>query len=331
MEQMSPQAKAIETAENKIRQLVKTRFFSMTTVKRYEVEKIISEALAYIPEELKETVKRSLFQFFIRQSYEIRMLQPSLLTFLALGTLTGNTSLSPIPKQRAKEIVQALPITGNRVSFNFGVPAGRYYEDFYRTQVKPIMESLASRYSVDENGKSLRNRAEIMARAEASAKMVDGLRSQGVKLVIVSSHVDCSERCRPYQGRVYSLDGTSGTEPVKYEPIENAIEVYYTTRAGKVWRNGLFGFNCRHTITPYVGQLSARYTKADIVKQYDITKRQRLMERKIRNLKMLANEVKGVNRKAYEEYAGRIKSAIVEYEEYSHKNKRAYYPSRIKI
>ena len=47
-------------------------------------------------------------------------------------------------------------------------------------------------------------------RYEANLQDVAKLKEEGVKLVMASSHADASLRCAPYQGKLYSLDGSSG-------------------------------------------------------------------------------------------------------------------------
>ena len=35
--------------------------------------------------------------------------------------------------------------------------------------------------------------------------------AKGVRIVYIPPHANCSKRCQPYQGKLYSLDGTSGS------------------------------------------------------------------------------------------------------------------------
>lgn len=124
------------------------------------------------------------------------------------------------------------------------------------------------------------------------------MRANGDKLVWASTHVDCSPRCFPWQGRLYSLDGSYGTTDtgVSYQPLENAVNVPYTTKAGKTYMNGLLGFNCRHRLIPYKDeqQPPKGYTKAQTVQAYGIDLQQRAMEREIRRVKERAHLLKGV-------------------------------------
>lgn len=95
-------------------------------------------------------------------------------------------------------------------------------------------------------------------------------KSNGVKLVIASAHADCSGRCSKWQGKVYSLDGSYGTteDGREYQPLENATDVYYTTKAGRTYKNGLLGFNCRHKLHEFNGQQPQTISKEDRKKEY---------------------------------------------------------------
>ena len=150
----------------------------------------------------------------------------------------------------------------------------------------------------DRNGASLRNIAEIHVRHDYQQASIEQMRANGVKLVWASTHVDCSPRCFPWQGKLYSLDGTSGTtdKGVSYQPLEVAVNVPYTTRAGKTYMNGLLGFNCRHRLIPYKDEQEAPkgYTKAQTERAYQLDLQQRAMEREIRRLKERAHLLKGV-------------------------------------
>lgn len=131
-----------------------------------------------------------------------------------------------------------------------GVAMQKYADDYIRENVRPVLNELARQQAKDPDDvsgrNSLRNRAEMEARYQGHIDNIQRLRDSGARLVVASTHADCSERCRPWQGRVYSLDGTSGTtdDGRKYVPLETATDVWYTTKSGKRYKNGLLGFNC---------------------------------------------------------------------------------------
>lgn len=256
---------------------------------------------------------------------------------------TARSAATDMPRDTAVKVLKQhdIRIVGDTVYApelrQYGVPLKEYAET-YEKKVKPVFDRLeaeAARDPDDTTGRNtLRNRAEMEVRYADHLRTIDDFKAAGVKLVIASTHSDCSKRCAPWQGRVYSLDGTSGTTPDgrQYVPLEKATDVIYTTKAGKTYKNGLLGFNCRHYLVEYKDDL--RFTKQSEEteqKEYKITLKQREYERTIRDLKVKAIESKGTNKDEYTRAVKAYKAKTSEYIDYCHGNNRAYYPSRIKI
>ena len=197
---------------------------------------------------------------------------------------------------------------------------------------------MVKQYPLDPNDvsgrNSLRNLAEMEVRYQSHKDSIENLKAKGVKLVIASTHADCSERCAKWQGKVFSLDGTYGTtdDGRPYEPLENATDIYYTTKAGKTYKNGLLGFNCRHFIIPY--KSGYRFPKPNANeerRQYGITLKQRELERQVRKWRTEAITLRGLNREAYLSARQKAIEWNKAYIKFSHDNGRAYYPSRTEI
>ena len=339
----------MEEAETKIRQVTKDEFFKQTrkTAIDRKVYAIIREAMTQIKiPDLRRASEASLLEFYNRQYRELRRSfswQLPMVAALALlsGCRTDGTEIKPTNTERsaAWRIVENAGYTGART---MGVPMQRFSQDYIRENVQPALDRLAKQYPYDpdsgltpqEHRNSLRNRAEFEVRGQAQQDSIDGFRSRGVKLVICSTHADCSKRCAPWQGRVYSLDGTSGRtdDGRTYVPLENATEIYDTTKSGKRWRNGLLGFNCRHFLVEYkTGYYFPEPNAAEEKKEYMITETQRRLERSVRDWRTVAVENKGVNHDRYVEARAKAIEWNKRYIEYSQKNNRAYYPSRTKI
>ncbi len=339
----------MEEAETKIRQVAKDEFFNQTrkTAIDRKVYAIIREAMAQIKiPDLRRAAEVSLLEFYNRQYRELRRSfswQLPMVAALALlnGHRTDGTPVKATMREQsaAWRTVEAEGYSGARV---MGVPMQRFSQDYIRENVQPALDRLAKQYPYDpdsgltpqEHRNSLRNRAEFEVRGQAQQDSIDGFRSRGVKLVICSTHADCSKRCAPWQGRVYSLDGTSGRtdDGRTYAPLENATEIYDTTKSGKRWRNGLLGFNCRHFLVEYkTGYYFPEPNAAEEKKEYMITETQRRLERNVRDWRTVAVENKGVNHDRYVEARAKAIEWNKRYIEYSQKNNRAYYPSRTKI
>lgn len=342
----------MEEAETKIRQVAKDEFFKQTrkTAIDRKVYAIIREAMAQIKiPDLRRASEVSLLDFYNRQYRELRRSfswQLPMVAALALlnGHRTDGTPVRATMREQsaAWRTVEAAGYSGSRV---MGVPMQRFSQDYIRENVQPALDRLAKQYPYDpdsgvtpqEHRNSLRNRAEFEVRGQAQQDSIDGFRSRGVKLVICSTHADCSERCRPYQGRVYSLDGTRGRtdDGRDYVPLEEATNNprdSYATKAGKVWQNGLLGFNCRHFLVEY--KSGYHFPKPDVKaerKEYMITETQRRLERNVRDWRTVAVENKGVNHERYVAARAKAIEWNKRYIEYSQKNNRAYYPSRTKI
>ena len=214
----------------------------------------------------------------------------------------------------------------------------RYSELYIKYQVRPVLDRLAGQYPKDPGDisgrNSLRNRAEMEVRYDGHTQNIAELKAQGVRLVIASAHADCSERCRPWQGRVYSLDGTSGTtdDGRRFVPLERATDIYYTTKAGKTYKNGLLGFNCRHFLVAY--KSGYRFPKPNAEeerRQYAITEQQRRMERVVLKWRTIAVESKGQDQTRYLYARKKAIEANRAYIDFSRENGRAYYPSRTKL
>lgn len=108
----------------------------------------------------------------------------------------------------------------------------------------------------------------------------------GIKLIEVSSHLGARPGCAPYQGRIFSRDGSSGTttdgagNKITYTPLSQ-------TSYGKP--DGLFGINCGHVQYPFFPGCSFQsyfpYPKEENAEMYKNHQKQRYYERQIRAAK----------------------------------------------
>ena len=97
-----------------------------------------------------------------------------------------------------------------------------------------------------------------------------------VDLVLVSSHMGARPTHQVWQGKIYSRSGKSRKYP------DFVSSTGYGTGAG------LCGWNCRHSFSPYfegMGNPFERYNDEKNKKLYDLTQKQRSMERGIRKTK----------------------------------------------
>lgn len=311
--------------------------------------KLIDRALNKISSPtLKQDARVSLTRFARRAYEDLKRTFPIAKKAVALYTLIKGVS-SAIDKGKTfqSEEVYVPNTTAEKTAFK------ELYGETYATQAKGIptqefskrymkrvanaLDKLADTRAVDPSDvtgrNGLRNLAEMQVRYERHQEDIAKLKADGVKLVICSTHGDCSERCSEWQGRVYSLDGTSGRteDGRKYVPLEVATDVYYTTKSGRTYKNGLLGFNCRHKLTPYSeGMVAPFVSKAEQERERAITKRQRKLERYVIDWRERALMQKG-NAVEYKKAKGKATYWYDEYVRFSKAHGRAYYPDRVKI
>lgn len=344
------QAIAIEEAETELRLLVKDNFLARTkrSITDSKAKEIIANALKKIKIlGLRTAAKQSLINFYLRQQREINRINgANLLVLLSLISLTakGEKTAKTIPKPRAiaivREAIDNFNVTHGTQYDNtkiYGVPLQKFSNAYIKENVKPVLDNLSKQFAFDpddiERRNSLRNKAEMEVRYQSHQDNINELKEQGHRLVIASEHADCSERCRPYQGRVYSLDGTSGTtaDGRKFVPLEEATQNPKDLTNRGVY-NGLLGYNCRHYLVPYKDGF--RFPKPDPrqeTKDYEITQKQRYLERQVRHWRTVAVTNKVSDPQAYSKARKKAIEYNKKYIEYSKKNGRAYYPSRTKL
>mgnify|MGYP004655761453 FL=1 len=107
-----------------------------------------------------------------------------------------------------------------------------------------------------------------------------------IQLIEVSSHMGARPLCAPYQGRIFSRDGSKGVTTdgaggkIYYTPLS---ETSYGQPAG------LFGINCGHVQYPFVPGINFQryfpYPKEENDRRYVQFQQQRAMERGIRAAK----------------------------------------------
>lgn len=212
-------------------------------------------------------------------------------------------------------------------------PKGLAIIEDYQKKVRRAYEKAVRELAQDEaktiSSGSLRNIAECRVRFEANMGDLAAMRAAGVKLVWISSHADCSKRCEPWQGRLYSLDDTTGTKDgYSYIPIERAM------LGEKGDGNGILsGYNCRHRAVPYKDGSVApeEYGVKEIQKERKIDQKQRYMERRIREVKQQAFIIRSNDGKAAQELFKKAREMTDAYRKFSEENGRAAFIYRTQV
>lgn len=232
--------------------------------------------------------------------------------------------------------IKSLPKVNDVRAYNRATPNMTYDREYEKEVVSRVNAILDEQAKEDYSDRySLRAAVERQVREEWHQKQIETLKSQGVNLVWIDSHANCSERCAPFQAKLYSLDGTSGTiDGIPYRPLSEATDIYVYTKVGKCYKNGcISGFNCRHRLIPYKkGFKPVTIPKEVLEKERNVEIRQRELERNVRRYETRAlGWKKEGNKDLYLRYKGLAKKWTEEYVSFSKKNKVPFYPSRLVI
>ena len=351
---LNSQALTLEEAQSEIRVAVKDAAILRTP--RAELDKKVKEIIARaldrikIPS-LKDAARRSLLQFYQKQRLIAAQIpREALFLYFALLKLGGGGKIEKgsteyeytrsISLETARQTVRRA--AGTEIpsveTIELGTARQTYTKTYFEEMIKPTFERMAREEALDPDSEeylgrvhTLRNRAEREVRHEGHTQMLEDFRARGIKLVIVSSHADCSDRCKPFQGKVFSLDGTSGKtdDGRSYQPIETATDIW--TENGK-WKNGLFGFNCRHFIVEYRDGYRFPTVSAETEReQYKITLKQRALERHVREWRERALMLKGTGDPSYSVARRKAIEWNKRYRDYSVKNRRPVDNTRTQI
>lgn len=346
---LNEQASVLVDAQTDIKTAIRQGVLSGATVSavKERVKRIIDTALARIRSPtLKEDARKSLMSFangaYTRFVLPLAQIPASFLPAVVV-LMRGVTAKEergdvyyPKTAEERKALLKIRP-TLDYETREMGLPLKEFHK-VYMDRVDGALQGLAREHALDPNDftgrNSLRNLAEMQVRYERHQDEIAQLKKSGAKLVVCSVHADCSDRCAPWQGGVYSMDGTEGytEDGRKYVPLEAATDVYYTTKAGRTYKNGLLGFNCRHRLLEYKPNMVIPTVSEEERKKEDaITKRQRAMEREVIFCREEALIDKGTNVSEYRKWKKRAQEAYDAYKKFSISHDRAYYPDRVKI
>ena len=222
-------------------------------------------------------------------------------------------------------------------AYNRETAAASFARD-YHNEVRHALDVVANiNPRPDADRVNLRNIAEMTVRYERQTEMIEGLERNGTDLVWIVPHANCSERCEPWQGHLYSMRGGTGRTPegIPYRPLTDATEAVQTTKSGRTYVNGcVTGYNCRHRLRPYTpgGGRPAQIPAKVVERERAIEQQQRKMERDIRKAKIraaLAEEMQDPQAAKKEKLTARALTQA--YEAFSTKNGVAFIRERTRV
>lgn len=262
----------------------------------------------------------------------------------AAGAYTGSKALSVLKKMKAQEFKQTFS-TMNAVmreetaqSFNRAISnvvrnfrnnmnVHRYsildeaVKKIYEGKARQSAVADAIRQMIDENIPAYIDRAGRKWSAEAYANMycrtnvhnmsIDVVQKRnedyGNDLIQVDKHAGARPLCAPYQGKIFSTSGRSGTATDAFGK-KHRFKPLSSTSYGEP--AGLFGINCGHNPMPFIPGVSTLanepLTKEEMEsnnKTYQESQRQRAIEREVRKAKTEAVALKEAGLEDSEEFA----------------------------
>lgn len=336
------QALAVESAQTEIK--ITARDAVLTDEPYESVQKKFGAIVKELTDELENEnliamCKRSLPPFSLR-------VYVGLLRIFGLGTPNNLATLNrmqqaggDLAKQAAQAEAETPRITAREWAYNRTTPLTTQYDKVMRRVMRGLREIVMMNPKPDyQTNVNLRNVAEMEIRLQHQHEMINELKAQGTRLVWIEPHANCSRRCEKYQGKLYSLDGTSGeVDGEKFLPLSHATDNpadFYTTKNGITYHNGcITGFNCRHRLVPYQKGNKPATIPANIIRrQRALEEQQRQMERDIRRAREVTQLLSGIDAgKAYKAALRRQVELREKYEAFSRKNNVPFYRERLRV
>lgn len=178
-------------------------------------------------------------------------------------------------------------------------------------------------------------RAVLTGVNQGTAKLTEARADEmGCDLVEVTSHANARPEHAIWQGKIYSRNGTSRKYPD------------FISNTGYGTGPGLCGWNCRHSFYPFLEGVSepsmTQYDPEKVKKAYDLSQKQRGMERRIRNTKRELNATDAASKAAsgdvavklkedYQNQAAKLKRQRTEYETFCRDNRLKTQAERTQI
>ena len=155
----------------------------------------------------------------------------------------------------------------------------------------------------------------------------------GVSLIAVDSHPGARPKCAPYQGRIFSRDGSSGTttdgsgRKITYSPLSS-------TSYGEP--DGLFGINCGHSCYPFIPGVNFQryfpYDPEENAARYKEFQTQRALGREIRASKRECMMLQAAgDKEGYEKAALRLRTQREKYRVYSNEHGLSMHNDRTQV
>ncbi len=297
---------------------------------RKDVEELLEKNLADIKnEDLRETARESLTRYAYEELEKLNMrLGLRNIPLMVVLLSQGGQVQKKTPDVEVKTEIQGVVLTEKQIK-DIQNQLNEIIAQIPQADANFSYSQLGNSMPKVSKTQSLFGHSELVARWEEQQQELAELRAK-TRLVVCSTHSDCSDRCAPWQGKVYSLDGTAGftDDGRRFQPLENATQV--RDKYGHI--NGLRGYNCRHKLVPYrTGLKPIKVSEQERKVQIELTVQQRALERQIRHAKaqMFANKNEKTGK--YAIYKKKVQNLMNKYKEFCIKYNRVQYRSRLQV
>lgn len=140
---------------------------------------------------------------------------------------------------------------------------------------------------------------------------LDRLAGVGLDLVIVSNSAQECKLCRPYEGKILSRSGATGTVLAENPATGELVHVEISGTLADAIRGGLFHPNCRHSVSAYLPGLTTAPTHTADPEGDAARQRLRALERRVRRLKtQRAAAIDDAARKRYADLIAKAQADI---------------------
>lgn len=154
--------------------------------------------------------------------------------------------------------------------------------DFAANGITAYRDTAGRRWGLDTYGEMVLRTG--VNRAQ-NAGRINGYRTAGVTLLLVSQHKGADAHCLPYQNRILSTDGMAGDRTVIDRVTGKPTTVHVTATLEDAVARGLLHVNCRHTLTSYTPGVELPDDVDATEEDFLVEQQQRHNERMIRQWK----------------------------------------------
>jgi hypothetical protein len=161
--------------------------------------------------------------------------------------------------------------------------------------------------------------------------VTERMNDYGSDLYQVSYHDGARPLCYPWQGKVISRTGQSGETE---DGQGNKVRIYAESETSKGEPAGLFGINCGHYPIPFFPGYSRirppAQNEEENAKEYELSQKQRALERKLRNEKrdLAVLKAQGASEEEIAAQRERVRAADTKLDDFSSATGRARRKSR---